>query len=185
MGAAAAVVVVVVVALVLTLGSGSSNNVNAGSSTSAPPAQTHSASAAATPTTGNLQISQFQVGDCLTGANLQLNQNTPWPKLSLAVPCSQAHTAEVFYANNSYWSKNTAFPGDQTVQQTASAECNKAFQSYVGIAYSKSIYTWTVTVPNQSSWPGGDRALHCMAYYKTSAVPSGETMHASIKGTAK
>jgi serine/threonine protein kinase len=184
-GAAAAVVAVVVVALVLTLGSGSSSNVNAGSSTSAPPAQTHSASAAATPTTGNLQISQFQVGDCLTGANLQLNQNTPWPKLSLAVPCSQAHTAEVFYANNSYWSKNAAFPGDQTVQQRASAECNKAFQSYVGIAYSKSIYTWTVTVPNQSSWPGGDRALHCMAYYKTSAVPSGETMHASIKGTAK
>ena len=101
------------------------------------------------------------------------------------MPCSQAHTAEVFYANNSFWSKNTAFPGDQTIQQTASAECNKAFQSYVGIAYSKSIYTWTVTVPNQSSWPGGDRALHCMAYYKTSAVPSGETMHGSIKGTAK
>ena len=58
----------------------------------------------------------------MTGPNLQLNQNTPWPKLSLAVPCSQAHTAEVFYANNSFWSKNTAFPGDQTIQQTASTE---------------------------------------------------------------
>ena len=73
--------------LVLTLGSGSSNKPNTGSSTSAPPAQTNSAAAAATPTTGNLQVSQFQVGDCLTGANLQLNQNTPWPKLSLAVAC--------------------------------------------------------------------------------------------------
>ncbi|HWM97902.1 MAG TPA: septum formation family protein, partial [Streptosporangiaceae bacterium] len=90
-----------------------------------------------------------------------------------------------FYANNYFWSKNAAFPGDQTVQQTAAAECNKAFQSYVGIAYSKSRYTWTLTVPNQSSWPGGERALHCMAYYKTSAVPSGETLHGSIKGTAK
>jgi hypothetical protein len=182
---AAAAIFVVAVALVLTLGSGSSNKPNTGSSTSAPPAQTNSAAAAATPTTGNLQVSQFQVGDCLTGANLQLNQNTPWPKLSLAVACSQAHIAEVFYANNSFWSTNTAFPGNQTVQQTASTECNKAFQSYVGIPYAKSIYTWTVTVPNQSSWPGGDRALHCMAYYKTSAVPSGETMHGSIKGTAK
>jgi hypothetical protein len=180
-GAAAAVLVIAVV-LVLTLGSSSSNK-NAGSSTSAPPTQ--SASAVATPTTGNLQVSQFQVGDCLTGANLQLNQNTPWPKLSLAVPCSQAHTAEVFYANDYYWSKNTAFPGGQAVAQAASAECNKAFQSYVGIAYSQSRYTWTVTVPNQSSWPAGDRAMHCMAYYKTSAVPSGETMHGSIKGTAK
>jgi hypothetical protein len=175
----------IVVALVLALGSGSSNNVNAGSSTSAPPAQTHSASPSATPTVGQLQVFQFQVGDCLTGANLQLNQNTPWPKLSLAVPCSQAHTAEVFYANNNFWSKNTAFPGDQTIQQTASAECNKAFQSYVGIAYSKSRYTWTLAVSDQSSWQSGDRDLHCMAYYKTSAVPSGETMHGSIKGTAK
>src|SRR4029077_3443124 len=147
----------IAVVLVLTLGSSSSNK-NAGSSTSAPPTQ--SASAAATPPTGNLQVSQFQVGDCLTGANLQLNQSTPWPKLSLAVPCSQAHTAEVFYANNDFWSKNSAFPGDQTVQQTAAAECNKAFQSYVGIAYSKSRYSWTFTVPNQSSWPGGERALH-------------------------
>ena len=173
----------IAVVLVLTLGSGSSNNGNAGSSSSAP--ATQSASASATPTTGNLLVSQFQAGDCLTGANLQLNQNTPWPKLSLAVPCSQAHTAEVFYANNYYWSKNTAFPGDQAVAQAASAECNKAFQSYVGIPYSQSRYTWTLTVPDQSTWSGGDRHLNCMAYYKTSAVPSGETMHGSIKGTAK
>ena len=134
---------------------------------------------------GELQVSQFQVGDCLTGANLQLNKTTPWPKLSQAVPCTQAHTAEVFYANNNYWSKNAAFPGDQAIQQAATAGCNSAFQSYVGIAYPKSRYTWTVTVPNQSSWPGGDRGLHCMAYYKTNPNPSGETLHGSIKGTAR
>ena len=96
-------VVAIVVALVLALGSGSSNNVNAGSSTSAPPAQTHSASPQATPTLGELTVAQLQVGDCLTGANLQLNKNTPWPKLSLAVPCTEDHTAEVFYANDNYW----------------------------------------------------------------------------------
>jgi len=181
--AAAAAVVAIVVTLVVTLGSGSSNQNSSGSGPATTPAR--SASPQTTPTTGNLQVSQFQVGDCLTGANLQLNQTTPWPKLSLAVPCSQAHTAEVFYANNYFWSKNSAFPGDQSVRKTATAQCNSAFQSYVGIAYPKSRYTWTLTIPDQSSWPGGERGLHCMAYYKTNAVPSGETMHGSIKGTAR
>jgi serine/threonine protein kinase len=181
--AAAAAVVAIAVVLVVTLGSGSSNQNNSGSGSATTPA--HSASPQTTPTTGNLQVSQFQVGDCLTGANLQLNKTTPWPKLSQAVPCAQAHTAEVFYANNNYWSKNAAFPGDQAIQQAATAQCNSAFQSYVGIPYPKSRYTWTVAVSNQSSWPSGDRGLHCMAYYKTNANPSGQTLHGSIKGTAR
>jgi serine/threonine protein kinase len=181
-GAAAAVLVVVVV-LVLTLGSGSSNN--AGSATSSPPTQTHSASPQSTPTVGNLQVSQLQVGDCLTGANLQLNTNAPWPKLSLAVPCNQAHTAEVFYANNNYWAKNASFPGANAIQQEATTACNSAFQSYVGIPFPNSIYSWVDIVPGQSNWPDGDRGLHCVAYYKTAAQPAGVTLHASLKGAAK
>jgi hypothetical protein len=125
------------------------------------------------------------VGDCLTGANLQLNKTTPWPKLSTAVPCDQSHTAEVFLSNDTYWSKNTPFPGSTGITADAKAACNKAFASYVGIAYSKSVYTWTDIVPDSSTWPGGDRALHCVAYYSTDANPSGEMMTASIKGSAK
>jgi hypothetical protein len=125
------------------------------------------------------------VGDCLTGANLQLNKTTPWPKLSTAVPCDQSHTAEVFLSSDTYWSKNTPFPGSTGITADAKAACNKAFASYVGIAYSKSVYTWTDIVPDASTWPGGDRALHCVAYYATDANPSGALMTASIKGTAK
>jgi hypothetical protein len=65
------------------------------------------------------------------------------------------------------------------------AGCDSAFQSYVGIAYSKSMYTWIDVVPDASTWPGGDRALHCVAYYRTTAQPAGVTLHDSIKGTAK
>ena len=86
---------------------------------------------------GDLQLTQLQAGDCLTGANLQLNKNTPWPKLSQAVPCTQAHTAEVFYANNNFWAKSGAYPGDAAIKKAATAECDSAFQSYVGIAYSQ------------------------------------------------
>ena len=116
---------------------------------------------------GSLQLAQFLVGDCLTGANMQLNTSAPWPKITQAVACGQAHTAEVFYANNSFWPKGGTYPGDATIKKDATAECDGAFQSYVGIAYSKSLYTWTDIVPDASTWPGGDRGLHCVAYYAT------------------
>jgi Septum formation len=184
---AAAAVVVIVVALVLTLGGGSSGNNNAGSGSSSTPAQSHSASpsATSTPTVGELQLAQLQAGDCLTGANLQLNKNTPWPKLSQAVPCTEAHTAEVFYGSNTYWAKKGGYPGNATIKKDATAACDSAFASYVGVTYSKSLYTWTDIVPDASTWPGGDRGLHCVLYYATNAEPAGVTLHQSLKGAAK
>jgi serine/threonine protein kinase len=192
--AAAAFIVVIVVVLFVTLSPGSSTNTAGSGTSTTPPAsqsasQSQSASASpsgsATPTTGQLPLSQFQVGDCLTGSNLQLNKATPWPKLSTAVSCSESHTAEVFLSDDNHWPKNTPFPGAAGITANAKASCNRAFESYVGIAYSKSVYTWTDIVPDKSTWPGGDRALHCVAYYSTDANPSGEFMTASIKGTAK
>ncbi|HET9969972.1 MAG TPA: septum formation family protein, partial [Streptosporangiaceae bacterium] len=183
--AAAAAIVVIVVALVVALSPGSSKNGAAsGSSASQSQSAPSSPSAAPVRTTGELTLAQFQAGDCLTGANLQLNKPTPWPKLSQAVPCTEGHTAEVFYANVNHWSKNTPFPGADGVRKNATAACNSAFASYVGIAYSKSVYTWTDIVPDASSWPNGDRALRCVAYYSTNANPAGETLHSSIKGAA-
>jgi hypothetical protein len=179
-------VLVVVVALVLTLGSGSSNKPNAGSGSATTPAQTNSASPQTTPTVGDLQVAELQVGDCLTGANLQLNNTSvPWPKFAKAVPCTKGHTAEVLYANNNYWAKNAPFPGVNGIQRSAVAACNSAFQSYVGIPFSKSIYSWIDIVAGQSTWPDGDRGLHCIAFYKTPAQPAGVTLHKSLKGAAK
>ena len=63
--------------------------------------------------------------------------------------------------------------------------CDSAFASYVGIAYSKSLYTLTYVVPATTTWPNGDRGLHCILYYQTSAQPAGVTLHASLKGSAK
>ena len=184
---AAAAIVVIVVALVLALGSGSPKTATSGQSVSPTPSRVQSASSGpqATPTIGNLQLYQLRAGDCLTGANLNLNLATPWPKLSLAVPCSQGHTAEVFYANNYYWPKNDAYPGDATIKKDATAGCDGAFRSYVGIAYSQSQYTWTDIVPDSATWPSGDRGLHCVAYYAPSGHLSGKTVYGSIKGTAR
>jgi hypothetical protein len=184
---AAAAIVVIVVALVLALSPGSPKTNSAGSGTSPTAGQTNNSSpaAGATPTVGELQVSQFQVGDCLTGANMQLNLATPWPKLTLAVPCSQAHTAEVFYSNKYFFAQNGSFPGDNAIRNKAITGCNNAFKSYVGISFEQSLYTWADIVPDASTWPTGDRALHCVAWHKTSSQPAGATLHGSIKGTAK
>ena len=186
-GAAASIVVIVVV-LVLTLGSGNSptTTAGAGATTSATATQTHGTSpaASAAPTVGELQITQFQVGDCLTGANMQLNKATPWPNLTKAVPCNQAHTAEVIYSNSNFWPAGGTYPGDKAIKDKAVGGCDGAFQSYVGIAFSQSKYTWADIVPDTSTWPKGDRALHCVAWYGTTSQ-AGVILHSSIKGTAE
>jgi hypothetical protein len=170
------------VVLALVLGPHSPKAAVAGRS----PSPTHSVRPTAnpTPTVGNLQLAQFQVGDCLTGGNMQLNTNAPWPKIATAVPCSQGHTAEVFLADNNFWPKGGAYPGN-TITNDAHAACNRAFQAYVGIAYSKSMYSWIDIVPAVSTWPNGDRGLHCVAYYATPKQPAGVTIYGSIKGTRK
>ena len=154
-------------------------------SSSQTPSQTATRPPWATPTVRNLLVTQLRDGDCLTGANLNLNLNTPWPKLAQAVPCSQSHTAEVFYANNNFWSKAGSYPGDTTVQKDATAACDSAFQSYVGTSYEQSMYSWADIVTDAANWTTGSRGLHCVAYYKTSRHPAGETIQGSIKGTAR
>jgi Septum formation len=141
--------------------------------------------AAAAPPMGNLQLTQLQVGDCLNGANMELNTSNPWPKRTSAVPCSQPHTAEVFFADNTFWPKGTSFPGSAAIAKNGSATCNSAFLSYIGIAFPESMFTWTNIIPDASTWPSGDRGLHCIAYYSTHEQPAGATMTGSIRGSRK
>jgi hypothetical protein len=175
---------VIVTAVILSLGSSGHSGAPVQATTSSRPSSTAS-SATATPTLGDLQLYQLRAGDCLTGANMELNTTDPWPKVTLAVPCSQPHTAEVFFADNRFWPKNSPFPGSSKISKVGNAACNDAFRTYVGIAYSKSIYTWTNIIPDGSTWPAGDRALHCVAYYSTSKKPAGATLTHSIKGSRK
>jgi Septum formation len=182
-GAVAAVCALILVAVVLSLGSGH-HPAAAGSSASVRPSPT-TPSTTPTPTVGSLELNQLRAGDCLTGANMELNTNNPWPKLTLAVPCNQPHTAEVFFADNNFWRRDSPFPGNGTINKDGNAACDNAFRSYVGIAYSKSIYTWTNIIPDATTWPTGDRALHCVAYYSTPQQLAGATLTRSIKNTRR
>jgi hypothetical protein len=179
----AAVAGAVIAALVLSLSphspSGSSGTSGGGTRGGASPRPT--------PTVGNLSVAQLQVGDCLTGANLQLdNKNAPWPNLALAVPCNQPHTAEVFYANQNYWAKNSPYPGDATIASASDTACSNAFAAYVGTSLNQSVYSVIKLVPVADSWQRkNDRALHCVAYEPTRSHPGGVNLNSSIKGSAK
>jgi hypothetical protein len=178
---AAAACAVIVAALVVSLSS-SHSPASAQSAAGSPPSPT---TPSPTPTVGYLQVYQLRVGDCLAGANMELNTNDPWPKLTLAVPCNQPHTAEVFLADNNFWPQNSPFPGDRRISKDGGAACNRTFRSYVGITYSKSKYTWTNIIPDAATWPTGDRALHCVAYYSTPKRRAGTTLTHSIRGSRR
>ena len=116
------------------------------------------------PTVRNLEADQFQVGDCLTGSNLPLGTSNPWPDLAQAVPCSQAHTGEVFFADDSFWNNGDSYPGDNAASNAADTACHNEFESYVGISDSNSIYDWDSISPSATSWQNGDRDVQCVAY---------------------
>jgi Protein kinase domain/Septum formation len=179
-GAVAVVCAVIAAAVVFSLRTGGHHGASAGPGGSSP-----APSVTATPTVGDLELSQLRVGDCLTGSDLDLNSNNPWPKVTRAVPCDTPHTAEVFLANNNFWPQNSPFPGTSTITKNGNAACNNAFRAYVGITYNKSIYTWTNIIPDASTWPDGDRALHCVAYLSTANQPSGATLTRSLRGSRK
>ena len=174
---AAAVCAAVVIALVVSLGSRDAPAA-AGSS---PAGSTAASGPQGSPRTGDLAVAAFRVGDCLTGSNMQLDTTDPWPKLTAAVPCSRPHTAEVFFADNSFWPANSPFPGASAISKAGNTACDNAFRSYVGVALAKSVYTWTNIIPDAATWPIGDRALHCIAYYATPSQPTGVKLTGSLK----
>jgi Protein kinase domain/Septum formation len=180
---AAVVCAAVVIALVVSLGSRDAPA--AAGSGSSPAGSTAAPGPEGTPRTGDLAVAEFRVGDCLTGSNMQLDTTNPWPKLTAAVPCSRPHTAEVFFADNSFWPANSPFPGASAISKAGNTACDNAFRSYVGVALAKSVYTWTNIIPDAATWPIGDRALHCIAYYATPSQPTGVKLTGSIRDSRK
>lgn len=136
-----------------------------------------------TPATRQLLLAQLRTGDCLTGPNLGLGNNNPWPRLSTAVPCSQPHLAEVFFADNAYW--QPPFPGDTTITHDADAQCDRVYTAYVGIPVTHSAYTWDDIFPDAVDWSNGDRELVCAAFRPTSSAPGGTPISGSVKGSRR
>ena len=195
--AAAAVCAAVIVTLVISLTPGPKPGTPpataAGHTSTARPQTTpqgRSPSAATSPArsgpasaTRHLRLAQLRTGDCLTGSNLGLGTNNPWPGLTTAVPCGQSHIAEVFFADHAYWAGS--YPGDSTLTQAADAKCGQVFGAYVGIPDTNSAYNWDDIYPSATDWSGGERELVCVAYHPTSSAPGGTPVTGSLKGSRR
>jgi hypothetical protein len=126
-----------------------------------------------------LTESQLVAGDCLTGSNMGLDTDSAWPNSVTAVPCTQPHLAEVFFAGNPWPESLTTYPGNGAVNATIDATCSSAFSIYVGINPALSMYQYDEVGP-QGDWASGDREVVCIAY-----EPGTPPLHRSIKGSGQ
>ena len=110
-----------------------------------------------------LTYQMLQPGDCLRGSNLQPGGSNPWPEIVEAVPCSQRHLEEVFFAGNA-WPYSRAFPGNKSVTNRGWAVCVRAFKAYDGISEARSSFQIEYVVPDHVSWSSGSRWVLCAAY---------------------
>lgn len=169
--AGAALAALVAAILVLAM-SASSTSVNSATSSSSP-----------VPSASQASEDELQAGDCLTGSDLGLDTSSPWPNSVTAVPCTQQHIAEVFFAGNA-WPDSQAYPGDAAINGQAEHRCDTAFAAYDGITYDNSVLSYAVIQPSgDDDWASGDRWLVCVAYNSTSQYPGGAPLDSSIKGT--
>lgn len=139
------------------------------------------------PTVGRLLYTQLQVGDCITGNVPFLFSNEKWPSsIFTAVSCSQGHTGEVIFADNTYWDRSSSYPGDSATLKGIETGCDDAFKSYVGVPHQNSKFFWSdIGMNGAASWRDGDRALYCIAYEFTENHPEGVTTYGSIKGSRR
>jgi hypothetical protein len=133
------------------------------------------ASGSPSPSASQLTYDQLAPGDCLQLPNINTISN--FPDVFTAVPCTQSHTGEVFFAGD-IWPQSSAYPGDKKVSNQALARCDRAFTAYDGIPPVQSAYNYVYLPPDSSSWASGDRSVQCIAY-----EPGGAPLYSSIKGS--
>lgn len=118
-----------------------------------------------------LTVDQLRPGDCLTGSNMGLGNSNPWPYQVTAVPCTQPHLAEVFFAGNVWPQSLTTYPGNDAINNDADDRCFLAFTVYDGLPPSESSFTYFAFVPGGGSdWASGDRRVVCVTYWPNTPV---------------
>ena len=123
---------------------------------------------------------QLKPGDCLQGSNLRLGAGGTWPTLVTAVPCTQRHVAEVFFAGNVWPKSLTAYPGYNAISTQGYERCLTAFSAYDGIDSVESVFKIAYIAPLPTTdWVTGNRLVVCVAY------KPGVPVDYSIKGSRR
>lgn len=101
---------------------------------------------------GTLDVFDIKVGDCLSGATEGEVANVA------AIPCDQPH---MYQAYASFDVPDSAYPSSGELQDVADQGCFDAFEEFVGVPYSDSIYLYTWMEPTTESWQDDDREILC------------------------
>jgi hypothetical protein len=115
--------------------------------------------------------SALKVGDCVNLENTDEGEN------AVKVDCAQPHDQEVF---NSFVMPGDAFPGYLEIGDAQQDECSSAFEDYVGVPWTESVYTIDFAGPTEQTWAAGDHAIVCSL-----EDASGGKLTGSAKGTAR
>ena len=134
---------------------------SSGADTSAEPSGTASAGADGEETS----VFDLEVGDCFTSDTTLLDT-------VVVVDCEDPHVYEVYDVGD-VESADDAYPGDAEMGETASAQCQDAFEAYVGIAYEDSRWYVTSIPPNEETWAEGDREVVCLLHLQDESEVTG------------
>lgn len=120
----------------------------------------------------NVYITKVREGDCLNSKmGVGTIEQTP------AVPCSAAHTAEVYSSFTLPASQN--YPDMQELTKTVTTACVSAFEDFAGIAYKDSKLSIWPIYPSAVGWTRGDHTALCLV------SDSGHTTTGTLRGTRR
>ena len=77
--------------------------------------------------------------------------------------CDEPHLSELLGLDELDAPASAAWPGQRAVEREAETICRDIFKAYVGISFSASSVQMTFYLPNEGTWPNGDREVWCVA----------------------
>ena len=77
------------------------------------------------------------------------------------VPCEEPHDSELFAR---LAVSEDSFPGTDYLIREGGSRCQSAFNDFIGVDFSASVFDFTFYYPTPSSWVDGDRSIFCLAH---------------------
>ena len=103
---------------------------------------------------GEADVFTLAVGDCFNDQNAEEIDSVQ------AIPCSDAHDYEAYFAFDV--SEDETFPGDDVITQVAEERCMAEFATFIGKSYEESTLDFNYLSPTEGSWESGDHEILCL-----------------------
>ena len=127
----------------------------------------------------NIDVFALSVGDCMPATNSTDGEISDVD----VVPCTEPHVDEVFHE---FDLPEGELPTGTDLENAIYAECDAAFETFVGLPYDQSTLGYWWITPTQDTWDQlDDRLVQCVIYQPDPEDPSTQLeLTASLKGSA-